>query len=102
MTPDGRAYYWGNDRYWFIHDVHDGRAPPPYSFIVMHGLDEPVIKQRYGRPDRAIDCDGTPVWVYDDPARVRDALARYSVELFATFARNGICVPAETSLGRCQ
>jgi hypothetical protein len=86
VTRDGRAFYWGNDRYWFIHDVHDTSALPPYRFIVMHGLDEPVIKQRYGAPDRIVDCGGTAVWVYDDPARVREVLARHSAELFATFA----------------
>jgi len=103
VTPDGQAYYWGNDRYWFVHDVHDGRAPPPYNFIVMNGLDEPVIRLRYGPPDRTIDCGGTPIWVYDDADRLRRVLAQYSGGLFAGLLRDGrpLCAPvaAITPLG---
>jgi hypothetical protein len=83
VTPDGRARYWGNDRYSFIDD--DGHGPPVYNFIVMAGMDRPIVSDRYGPPARTIACNGADVWVYDDPSKVREALVRISPDLRGTF-----------------
>jgi hypothetical protein len=67
----------------------------------MHDLDAPAIKRKYGSPDRTIDCNGTAIWIYDHADRLRDALARYSVQVFAAFLRDGrpLCIPAEDFYG---
>jgi hypothetical protein len=83
VTPDGRARYWGNDRFSFIDD--DGHGPPVYNFIVMAGMDRRIVSDRYGPPARTIACNGADVWVYDDPSKVRETLVRNSPDLRATF-----------------
>ena len=83
VTPDGRARYWGNDRFSFIDDGDHGA--PAYNFIVIAGMDRRIVSERYSLPDRTIACNGADVWVYDDPSKVREALVRNSPSLRATF-----------------
>jgi hypothetical protein len=87
----GGALYWGNDRFWFTHDIHDGSRRPSYRFIVMDHLPAPQITAVYGRPDHVMSCDATQVWVYDDPNRLYRELERASPSLADTFA----AAPAE-------
>ena len=75
---DGSAYYWGNDRLWYTHDIHDGTRAPQYNYIVMARLDEAAIRQHYGAPSRILDCGGVAVWIYDDPASVSRVLVSLS------------------------
>jgi hypothetical protein len=82
----GEAFYWGNDRFWFTHDIHDSARRPPYRFIVMDRLPVPQITAVYGRPDHVMLCDATEVWVYDDPDRLYRDLERASPSLADTFA----------------
>ncbi len=86
LAASGAAFYWGNDRFWFAHDVHDGARPPPYRFIVMDELPTQQITAVYGRPDHVMLCDATEVWVYDDPHRLYHDLERASPSLADTFA----------------
>ncbi|HXP74402.1 MAG TPA: hypothetical protein VN823_09660 [Stellaceae bacterium] len=110
VEPDGSGMWWSNDRFWYTHDVHDGARPPgepmasprppEYNYIIMADLDERAIKSHYGAPDRTLDCGGSAIWVYDDPAAVRRALVRTSPPLYATFLEAGqgidrICIPAD-------
>src|SRR5262249_49572625 len=100
IWPSGEAYYFNNDRFWFSHDIRDSRRLPEYNFIVMNGLNEPRIRARYGRPDRTIDCGGSPGWAYDDPHAARRSLAESAPVLYDAFlaADRGIdviCVPAD-------
>ena len=83
VTPDGRARYWGNNRFSFIDD--DGNGPPAYNFFVMAGMDRRIVSERYGAPVRTLACDGAEIWIYDDPSKLRDALVRNSPDLRATF-----------------
>ena len=78
IKPDGSANYWGNNRSWYWHNIHDGSRPPEYNYIVMDGLDEAAIRARYGSPDQILDCAGASVWIYDDPAEVRQVLLSLS------------------------
>jgi len=81
---DGAAYYWGNDRFWYTHDIHDGTRAPQYNYIVMARLDEAAIRQHYGAPSRVLDCGGVAVWIYDDPASVGRVLMSLSPILSGT------------------
>jgi len=78
ISKDGSAYYWGNDRFWYTHDIHDGARAPRYNYIVMATLDESAIRHHYGAPSRTLDCGGTAVWVYDDAESVRRVLVSLS------------------------
>jgi hypothetical protein len=78
IGKDGSAYYWGNDRFWYTHDIHDGARAPGYNYIVMATLDQSAIRQSYGAPSRTLDCGGTAVWVYDDAEEVRRVLVSLS------------------------
>lgn len=83
ISKDGSVYYWGNDRFWYTHDIHDGARAPRYNYIVMADLDESAIRRNYGPPSRTLDCGGTAVWVYDDAEKVRRALVSLSPILSA-------------------
>jgi hypothetical protein len=91
LAANGSAYYWGNDRFWFTHDIHDDSRRPLYRFIVMDRLPPPQIAAVYGHPDRVMRCEATEVWVYDDPDRLYHDLERASPSLASTFA----AAPAE-------
>jgi len=78
IRENGSASYWGNDRFWYTNDIHDGARAPRYNYIVMANLDESAIRQHYGAPDRTLDCGGTAVWVYDDAESVRRVLVSLS------------------------
>jgi hypothetical protein len=100
MGRDGAGWYWGNDRYWFTHDIHDGTRQPGYNYIVIGQLDPQPIRARYGAPSRVLDCPAGKVWIYDDAAALRRALVRGSPDLYATFLEGSrdareICVPAD-------
>jgi hypothetical protein len=86
LSATGAAFYWGNDRFWFTHDIHDEARRPPYRFIVMDYLQAPQITAVYGRPDHVLMCEASKVWVYDDPDRLYHNLERASPSLADTFA----------------
>lgn len=98
LKDDGTGMYWGNDRYWYTHDVHDGSRPPRYNYIVMALLDEQAITARYGAPSRVLHCAESKVWVYDDAAALRQRLTMNSPQLLSAFLEAGedaVCVPAD-------
>jgi hypothetical protein len=100
IEPDGSGQYYGNDPFWYTHDVHDGARPPDYNYIIMTRLDEASIAAHYGRPDRTLNCGGSAVWIYDNGAAMRQALLQGSPSLYTTFLESGegidqICVPAD-------
>src|SRR5208282_3945991 len=86
ITEAGAAYYWGNDRLWFSHDIHDGSRRPPYRFIIMERLPARQITAVYGQPDHVMMCGSTAVWIYDDSNRLYYNLERASPSLADTFA----------------
>lgn len=97
---DGAGWYFGNDRFWYTHDIHDGARAPDYNYIVLLWLDEREIQKRYGAPSRVLDCPGSPIWIYDDSVALRRNLVKASPDLYATFLELGrdpreICVPAD-------
>jgi hypothetical protein len=85
ITDSGAALFWGNDRLWFTHDIHDGSRRPRYRFIVMDRLASDTIATAYGQPSRVMMCGATVIWVYDDSANVYDTLKRLSPNLADTF-----------------
>ena len=86
LAATGAAFYWGNDQFWFAHDIHDSARRPPYRFIVMDRLPAPQITAVYGRPDHVMMCGTTGVWVYDDSNQLYRNLERASPSLADTFA----------------
>jgi len=97
LTEEGAAYYWGNDRFWFTHDISESSRPPDYNAIVLDGLDAQQVQRSYGSPSRILNCPGSEVWLYDDPAVVRRTLANISPKLSETFLEAGqsICMTRE-------
>jgi hypothetical protein len=85
IESSGNAMIWGNDRLWFIHDIHDVARRPDYRFIVIDGLPEDRITALYGHPDRKMPCASATVWVYDQPGRVYQDLVRASPHQKALF-----------------
>jgi len=43
-------------------------APSP-RFILMDGFKPIDVADRYGKPDRIEPCDGSEIWIYNDPMR---------------------------------
>lgn len=76
----GRGRVWGNNPHWLRASHADPQRPAPFSFIVMTDLDEASILARYGAPSGVLRCQGTPIWLYDDPAALHAALAAASPE----------------------
>ena len=67
---------WGNDPRWFSEDIHATAGPPPYDFIVMDDLDQPLIRGKFGAPRRVIACGTSEVWIYDQDGALYRALTR--------------------------
>lgn len=84
---------WGNNPSWYTSSRGTPGQLPPFSFIVMRGLDEPAIRAAYGQPDSVLPCPGSDVWLYDDPAAMRAHLAAASPALVPP--GKGICVGPE-------
>lgn len=82
----GEARVWGNNRLWFIHDIHDGARRPPYRFVVMDRLARAGIEQAYGQPDRIVTCGASTIWIYDDPGVLWRGLERASPLMAPVFA----------------
>ena len=74
IGPRGNTRVWGSNPSWYTTDRDRPGHTPPFSFIVMQGLDEPAIRAAYGPPDQVLACPGSPVWLYDDPAAVTRGL----------------------------
>jgi hypothetical protein len=67
ITLFGDAYLWGNDPYWFIHDLHAARRAPDYNFILTDHIVTSDLLRIYGAPDRVRKCPQTEVWIYNQP-----------------------------------
>jgi len=64
VTPNGNAYLWGNNRYWYGHARDDPRQPPNTDFIVAAQLDASAVHKLYGAPATIMPCPGSEVWLY--------------------------------------
>jgi hypothetical protein len=73
VARNGAPYHWIINQDWGRHDQAGGA--PPFSFILMDGLNARAVVARYGMPDRVQRCAGIPLWRYDDPDRLRRPLA---------------------------
>lgn len=74
ITPEGAAYLWQTNTYWYTHSMADPAEPPPFNFIITQYLKPDRLRALYGKPERVLDCHGAEVWVYRDPAKIRAAL----------------------------
>lgn len=81
VTPFGYAYLWGNDPYWFAHDIHAPQHAPDYNFILTDKVRESDLVRIYGMPDHVRKCPQTHVWIYDQS--LTDKLKAVSGEALA-------------------
>ena len=86
IDSHGAARIWGNNRFWFTRDIHDGAQRPEYRFVVLDGLPETRIAAAYGAPDRVMMCGTVRVWIYNDPDQVYANLRRASPSMEPVFA----------------
>lgn len=75
IRPDGRVMQYMNDASWFRRSIADPSRPPHYRFVIMDGLDHNAIVARFGQPDKTEPCDGSLMFIYDDPTRLQRAVA---------------------------
>ena len=63
--------YWLNSAAWYGPGPDDsGARTPRYDFILTRGLDEEMLRDRFGSPEWIVACPGTDVWLYDAPIEV--------------------------------
>ncbi len=79
VTPNGNAYLWGNNRYWYRHARDDPGQPPNTDFIVAAQLDAAAIHKLYGAPATIMPCPGSEVWLYP-PGHLHPVLRSVSPE----------------------
>ena len=86
LHQDGRAALYINDPRSFVQQRHaPPGTPPPYTFIVLRGLDPAAIAAAYGVADRVLPCGDTDIWLYPNARppgqRLFDRLLAHSPEL---------------------
>ncbi len=81
IGPRGNTRTWGNDPSGYTRSLDTPDQPPPFSFIVMKGLDAASILAHYGPADSVLNCAGSDVWLYNDPSQLRKGLAALSPSL---------------------
>lgn len=71
LRPDGRFSFWNNNAFWFFEENGGHLSVPRYDFVVIDGLNEKVLTEKFGEPAERVDLEGTRIWLYSDPAAVR-------------------------------
>lgn len=72
IVSDGSLHRWIVPERWFAAPAAD-----PPTFLVPHELEVERLTQRFGRPDRELDC-GEPVWIYEAGLSLQGAPPRLS------------------------
>jgi len=60
---------WGNDPLSYTNVFAGPYHAPTPRFILMDGIDSLGVADRYGKPDGIERCDGSEIWIYNDPGR---------------------------------
>ncbi|EIE00900.1 hypothetical protein [Leptospira licerasiae] len=68
IEPDDYLYdlmlfYWQNNLNWFE------RENPPYTFAIIDGVDEKIVKRKLGEPVSIYYCDKVPIYTFADPEK---------------------------------
>ncbi|TGL57669.1 hypothetical protein [Leptospira sarikeiensis] len=68
LQPDDYLYdlmlfYWQNNLSWFE------RETPAYTFAIVDGIDEKILKKKLGEPSSITYCDGIPIYSFDRPEK---------------------------------
>jgi hypothetical protein len=82
VRPDGRFFWWINNRYWVSHSFMRQDVAPDYSFIVMAGLQPVEILAQYGQPSRTLSCAGGEIWFYERSGALAEKVLRTYREQF--------------------
>ena len=62
----GRPRTWGNDTWYFSHDMARTNSPARFNFIIIDkAMKLPEIVKRYGVPASIHGCPDKAVWIYD-------------------------------------
>lgn len=68
VRTEGSPYFWCNNAYWYFGPEGPGEKAaltfPEYDFVLMNGLDEALIRQRYGEPETVLEGDYNRIFVY--------------------------------------
>ncbi|TGM95512.1 hypothetical protein [Leptospira dzoumogneensis] len=68
IEPDDYLYdlmlfYWQNNLNWFE------RENPPYTFAIIDGVDEKIVRQKLGEPISISYCDKIPIYTFANPGK---------------------------------
>ncbi|MGJ4747825.1 hypothetical protein ACQV5M_15815 [Leptospira sp. SA-E8] len=68
LEPDDYLYdlmlfYWQNNLNWFE------RENPPYTFAIIDGVDEKIVRQKLGEPISVSYCDQIPIYTFANPQK---------------------------------
>ncbi|GBF38452.1 hypothetical protein [Leptospira johnsonii] len=71
LEPDDYLYdlmlfYWQNNLSWFE------RENPPYTFAIIDGVDEKIVRQKLGEPISISYCDKIPIYTFANPEKSSD------------------------------
>lgn len=60
---DLMLFYWQNNLNWFE------REDPPYTFAIIDGIDEKIVRKKLGEPISVSHCDLIPVYTFTNPEK---------------------------------
>ncbi|WP_243396470.1 hypothetical protein [Leptospira hartskeerlii] len=68
LEPDDYLYdlmlfYWQNNLNWFE------RENPPYTFAIVDGVDEKIVRKKLGEPISISYCDKIPIYIFANPEK---------------------------------
>ncbi|TGK06072.1 hypothetical protein EHO58_09960 [Leptospira selangorensis] len=68
LEPDDYLYdlmlfYWQNNLKWFE------RENPPYTFAIIDGVDEKIVREKLGEPISVSYCDKIPIYTFGNPEK---------------------------------
>ncbi|WP_244243459.1 hypothetical protein [Leptospira andrefontaineae] len=68
LEPDDYLYdlmlfYWQNNLNWFE------RENPPYTFAIIDGVDEKIVRKKLGEPISISYCDKVPIYTFENPEK---------------------------------
>jgi len=69
IHPNGTAFKWNINQDWLTGRADNGTAPR-FDFVIPEDLTPDVLEQSVGTPQRIVDCEGQPIWLYDEPLEV--------------------------------
>ena len=80
VKPDGSVSFWNNNAFWFYEGVDRNLTVPDYNFIVIDGLDQAALRQKFGEAAEVAQIGGYTLWLYTGSA-AKQLTQRIEVEV---------------------